>query len=69
MKIKFLLVLFCLASVRVIAQSVSIEPGQSIFANSTIGTQINSSHTRPLKISSEEHLTPIDFYNYSQLHG
>ncbi|MBA4848953.1 hypothetical protein [Emticicia sp. BO119] len=50
-------------------QSVTVEPGRSIFANSTIGTEIRSEHTKPLKITSDLHLTPIDFYNYSQLHG
>jgi hypothetical protein len=51
------------------AQSVSIEPGVSLFNNSNSGTEIRAEHTRPLKISSEGHLAPIDFYNYTQLHG
>lgn len=69
MNTKLLVILLFFISAYSMAQSVSLEPGQSIFANTTIGTIIHSSHTKPLKITSEEHLTPIDFYNYSQLRG
>lgn len=69
MKIKLSILLLFGLGIQAMAQSVSIEPGKSVFANSTIGTEIRSEHTKPLKITSDLHLTPIDFYNYSQLHG
>ncbi|RYU95028.1 hypothetical protein [Emticicia agri] len=69
MKVKlFILLLIGIVS-QTMAQTVSIEPGKSVFANSVIGTEIRSEHTKPLKITSDLHLTPIDFYNYGQLHG
>ncbi|MCP9766016.1 hypothetical protein [Lacihabitans soyangensis] len=50
-------------------QSVTLEPGKSVFDNLSSGTEVNSSPSNPFKIYSEGHLTPIDFYNYSLLHG
>lgn len=69
MKTKTLLVFLCCLSLRSMAQSVSIEPGKSVFANNSFGTEIKVEHPRPLRLSAEGHLTPIDFYNYTQLNG
>lgn len=69
MKKQLLFICFLLLCIQAMAQSVSIEPGVSLFNNSSTGTEIRAEHTRPLKISAEGHLAPIDFYNYTQLHG
>lgn len=50
-------------------QSVTLEPGKSVFENLSSGTEVNSSPSNPFKIYTEGHLTPVDFYNYSLLHG
>lgn len=69
MKIQFLIVVLCFMSFTSMAQSVSIEPGKSAFANNSFGTEIQVEHQRPLRLSAEGHLAPIDFYNYTQLNG
>lgn len=69
MKKQLLFICFLLLCIQAMAQSVSIEPGVSLFNNSSTGTEIRAEHTRPLKISAEGHLAPVDFYNYTQLHG
>lgn len=69
MKKQLLSICFLLLCIQAMGQSVSIEPGVSLFNNSSTGTEIRAEHTRPLKISAEGHLAPIDFYNYTQLHG
>lgn len=69
MKIIFITLLYCFITLFSKAQSVTLEPGKSVFDNTSVGTEINTSPTNPVKLYSEGHITPIDFYNYSLLHG